>query len=156
MCPAKYTHCFVVLFCGYLLWVWSIYFRVASMSLGQWDDCHGASEISLKDVCKIGQNQTTVKHNKAQTGYIFQVPFKVQSIWVRSRRCGCLATWFCYQLIAKPSNKTAAPSWPDLYFKIWCMSKTWIENLGFHDVMHFFIVWYMFLPYSMTPLLHAW
>ena len=30
------------------------------------------------------------------------------SIWVRSRRCGCLITWFCYQKIAKPGNKTAA------------------------------------------------
>ena len=38
-----------------------------------------------------------------------------QHIWVRSRMCGCLVTWFCYQLIAKPGNKTAAPSWPDLY-----------------------------------------
>ena len=26
---------------------------------------------------------------------------------------GCLVTWFCYQLIAKPGNKTAAVSWPD-------------------------------------------
>ena len=33
-------------------------------------------------------------------------------IWVRSWMCGCLATWFCYHLIAKPGNKTAAPSWP--------------------------------------------
>ena len=24
-------------------------------------------------------------------------------------------TWFCYQLIAKPGNKTAALSWPDPY-----------------------------------------
>ena len=36
-------------------------------------------------------------------------------IWVRSRRCSCLVTWFCYQLIAKPGNKTAAHSWPDPY-----------------------------------------
>ena len=36
-------------------------------------------------------------------------------IWVRSRRCGCLVTWFCYRLIAKPGNKIAAPSWPDPY-----------------------------------------
>ena len=28
-------------------------------------------------------------------------------IWVRSRNCGCLVTWFCYQMIAKPGNKTA-------------------------------------------------
>ena len=33
-------------------------------------------------------------------------------IWVGSRRCGCLVTWFCYQMIAKPGNKTVAPSWP--------------------------------------------
>ena len=36
-------------------------------------------------------------------------------IWVRSRNCGCLVTWFCYQLIAKPGNKTASVSWPDPY-----------------------------------------
>ena len=36
------------------------------------------------------------------------------SIWARSRRCGCLVTWFCY-VIAKPGNKTAAPSWPGPY-----------------------------------------
>ena len=34
-------------------------------------------------------------------------------IWVRSRNCGCLVTWFCYQLIAKPGNKTATVSWRD-------------------------------------------
>ena len=27
------------------------------------------------------------------------------NIWVRSQRCGCFVTWFCYQLIAKPGNK---------------------------------------------------
>ena len=37
------------------------------------------------------------------------------SIRVRSRMCGCLFTWFCYHLITKPGNKTAAPSWPDPY-----------------------------------------
>ena len=38
------------------------------------------------------------------------------NIWVRSRICGCLVTWFCYQFIAKPGNKTATVSWPDPYF----------------------------------------
>ena len=36
-------------------------------------------------------------------------------IWVRSRRCSCLVTWFCYQLIAKPGNKAASHTpvtWP--------------------------------------------
>ena len=41
------------------------------------------------------------------------IPGKTIFIWVRSRRCVCLVTWFCYQLIAKPGNKTAAPTWPD-------------------------------------------
>ena len=35
------------------------------------------------------------------------------NMWVGSLRWGCLVTWFCYQLIAKPGNKTAAPLWPD-------------------------------------------
>ena len=35
--------------------------------------------------------------------------------WVRSRNCGCLVTWFCYQLIAKPGNKRATVLWPDPY-----------------------------------------
>ena len=34
-----------------------------------------------------------------------------KDIWVESWGCGCLVTWFCYQLIAKPGNKTAAPPW---------------------------------------------
>ena len=35
--------------------------------------------------------------------------------WVRSRNCGCLVAWFCYQMIAKPDNETSAVSWPDPY-----------------------------------------
>ena len=31
-------------------------------------------------------------------------------ISVRSRRCSGLVSWFCYHLIAKPGNKTGAPS----------------------------------------------
>ena len=37
------------------------------------------------------------------------------NIWVRTPSCGCLATWFCYQLIAKPGNKTATILRPDPY-----------------------------------------
>ena len=36
-------------------------------------------------------------------------------IWVRSWNGGCLVTWFCFQLIAKPGNKTATVLWPDPY-----------------------------------------
>ena len=44
---------------------------------------------------------------------------KKKNIWVRSRNCGCLVTWFCYQMITKPGNKTATPSWPDPYLFIY-------------------------------------
>ena len=43
-----------------------------------------------------------------------------RSIWVRSRNCGCLVTWFCYQLIAKPGNKTATVLLPHPYMNIQC------------------------------------
>ena len=34
-------------------------------------------------------------------------------IWVRSRNCGCLVSWFCYQLIAKPGNDShSSVPWP--------------------------------------------
>ena len=33
--------------------------------------------------------------------------------WVRSRRCGCLVTWFCCWMIAKPSNKITTALWAD-------------------------------------------
>ena len=32
-------------------------------------------------------------------------------VTVRSQMCTCLVTWFCYQMIAKPGNKTGAPTW---------------------------------------------
>ena len=38
-------------------------------------------------------------------------------LWVRSPRCNSLVIWFCYQLIAKIGNKTAAPPWPDPLFR---------------------------------------
>ena len=46
-------------------------------------------------------------------------------IWVRSRNCSCLVTWFCYQLIAKPGDKTAPVSWPDPY----AFCKVWLSCL---------------------------
>ena len=45
--------------------------------------------------------------------YDHKLSFLLKVIWVRSWRCYCLVTWFCYQMIAKPGNKTATPSWPD-------------------------------------------
>ena len=47
------------------------------------------------------------------------------NIWVRSWSCGCLVTWFCYHLIAKPGNKTAAHSWPDPYISLEFDQRIW-------------------------------
>ena len=55
-------------------------------------------------------------------------------IWVRSRNCGCLVTWFCYQLIAKPGNKTATVPWPDPYKP----DKTNTNTLKFHGIYSMF------------------
>ena len=58
-------------------------------------------------------------------------------IWVRSRNSGCLVTWFCYQLIAKPVNKTAAVLWPDPYiYVLYVWYITWI----IHSVFFCFIL----------------
>ena len=46
---------------------------------------------------------------------LLNTPDRHYCIWVWSRRRGCLVTWFCYQLIAKPGNKTTVPLWPDPY-----------------------------------------
>ena len=43
--------------------------------------------------------------------------------WVRTQNCGCLVTWFYYQLIAKPGNKTAAVSWPTYRTHGLCMAE---------------------------------
>ena len=77
-------------------------------------------------------------------------------IWVRSRNCGCLVTWFCYQLIAKPGNKTAAVSWPDPYSygnMMWCIIKSWInrDSLCFHVNINGFKC-----KTAVTPLLTHW
>ena len=52
----------------------------------------------------------------------------ITCIWVRSRRCGCLVTWFCYQMIAKPGNKTATPLWPDPYVTVDPLGAVWFWN----------------------------
>ena len=46
--------------------------------------------------------------------YVIPV-FCVSSKYICVRSRDCLVTWFCYQMIAKPGNKTGAPSCPDPY-----------------------------------------
>ena len=51
------------------------------------------------------------------SGYVGISSLFQKCTWVRSWNCSCLVTWFCYQMIAKPGNKTATPSWPDPYME---------------------------------------
>ena len=44
------------------------------------------------------------KHNKTEWCMNRCTMHAVCCIWVRSRRFGCLVTWFCYHLIAKPGK----------------------------------------------------
>ena len=57
-----------------------ILFRVASLALWQLNDCPSASEETLKNMGKVDQNQTTTKHNKAQTICIFLGMFCISHI----------------------------------------------------------------------------
>ena len=51
--------------------------------------------------------------NHRRPDYVYNRLFRRRSsgpnrrtcIWVRSWRCGCLVTWFCYRMIANPGNK---------------------------------------------------
>ena len=63
-------------------------------------------DISLKKKKEITAVNIFVSREKQRTATLEHM-----YIWVRSRNCGCLVTWFCYQLIAKPGNKTATVSW---------------------------------------------
>ena len=65
---------------------------------------------------------------------------------VGSRRCGCLVTWFCYQLIAKPGNKTATPPWPNsLIFRYLTLSLS-MRNLA--------LLMTLIIPYGPHILVH--
>ena len=58
--------------------------------------------------------------------------------WVRSQNCGCLVTWFCYQLIAKPGNKAAAVPCPGPYH----FSRQYCTTIYLAQLIHHL------LPYS--------
>ena len=90
--------------------------------------------------CYIISKRLSYDENKTTThqvlGYDIQFVVKYNNpkiIWVRSRNCGCLVTWFCYQLIAKPGNKTATVPWPDPNaLVLWCLD-SWLLYHEFRE-----------------------
>ena len=77
--------------------------------------------------------------SKRDTIGISRKVVKCKYIWVRSRNCGCRVTWFCYQLIAKPGNKTVTVPWPDPYEYMHISGETAvtqrINSFWFRDVI---------------------
>ena len=57
-----------------------------------------------------------------------------KKIWVGARRFGCLVTWFCYQLIAKPGNKTQ-PNFHDLAHMHMYICIFWHSTLKWHSCL---------------------
>ena len=76
--------------------------------------CHGGGGYPRRWHCLIYLvcNWSFLSHWYHQNSYhtiCIKVLSKCRMIWVKSQMCGCLVTWFCYQWIAKPFNKMAAP-----------------------------------------------
>ena len=67
--------------------------------------------VPVKQPWVHGWNWWVANHNKYNTKHSRW--HHSQVIWIRSLRCVCLVNWFCYQLIAKPGNKTDTLPWPD-------------------------------------------
>ena len=64
---------------------------------------------------------SALKYNSGlRTSMVYNI--SSYDIWVRSRWCAFLVTWFCYQIIAKPGGKTGSPSWPDPYYISPCLT----------------------------------
>ena len=64
---------------------------------------------------------------------IYEFPFKKMYLG-QVMGCDCLVTWFRYQIIATPGNKTAAPSWPDLIALLHVSAKL-RPFCSFHNVL---------------------
>ena len=81
------------------------------------NDFYCSNDTIFKMTNNITQDIVHFKRKFCNDCHLAWVSYGQISVWwwrtVRSRRCGCFVTWFCYQLIAKPGNKTATPSWPD-------------------------------------------
>ena len=95
--------------------------KYVTSSLIGWDCCPGAltrwkwTHVSIRHAIDYGIWMNTCTYRLwikfSYSSYSYFIGVKI--IRVRSRNCGCLVTWFCYQLIAKPGNKTATVSWRD-------------------------------------------
>ena len=77
-----------------------------------WDILHSKSRKIMS--YRKGQDDVYVKREYWITKYKIIIFYAYVNICL-GVRCGRLATWFCYHLIVKLGNKTAAHPWPDPY-----------------------------------------
>ena len=125
-------------------------------SYSTWIFCRGVSGFAIDCPCGVwcrGLTQLPPACWSAFWKSIFKQQFGcrcdiMDSIWVRSRSCGCLVTWFCYQFIAKPGNTTAAVSRPDPYLNIFFLYFD-ICNYICLDISYHFLSLSLLLKYSL-------
>ena len=88
---------------------------IVTTSISYYDERYEGAPINVSKAATTWETEAHPLHQHCQGTFVdLCLHTDKQSRQVRSRKCGCLVTWFCYQLIAKPGNKTATPSWPDL------------------------------------------
>ena len=93
---------------------WGWWFETPSSSL--WHHCNGPWHQAVRRTTILVQTPPKlfgICLSQDAFGLILLISNMI--IWVKSQNYGCLVTWFCYQLIAKPGNKTAAVPWPNPY-----------------------------------------
>ena len=79
-------------------------------------ECQIISVVHKEMVLKVqGIFLTDVMNNATEPRKVCFFSIRVIFTWVGSGGCNCLVSWFCYQLIAKPGNKTVAPPWPNTH-----------------------------------------
>ena len=78
-----------------------------------------------KDTISCGKWHKIMSMSMTSCFYLGQV----MKVWLYCY----LVNWFCYQMIAKPGNKTTEPSWPDPYIPIYIVLifETWMMSLQF-------------------------
>ena len=96
-----------------MVWYGMVWYGMVWYGKERWTSVLSAPETVLHSTW----TSWLTRHRKriAQCLTKWSVLNKMIGISVMSRKYGCLVTWFCYHLIAKPGNKAAAPSWPDPY-----------------------------------------
>ena len=118
-------------------------------AINVWNQTKQCLTLNLEQNDHYSSVNSVLVHHKAPTNRLFvQKHVKANNTEIDTAKnkvygsgheiCGCLVTWFCYQLIAKPGNKTATVTWPDPYpcgfptqraRNVESISMTWLQHV---------------------------